>query len=70
MKKIIVIAFAVVVICLIYSFTTAQIIREQTKTETVYVNGMKYVVFHNGGSIQVVNVTKELLEIDYLKQHK
>jgi len=70
MKKTILITLAVVVICLIYSFTTAKTVQERTNTETVYVNGMKYVVFHSNGNIQVANVTKDLLEIDRLKKNK
>ena len=70
MKKTILITLAVVVICLIYSFTTAKTVQERTNTETVYVNGMKYVVFHSNGNIQVANVTKDLLEIDRLKNNK
>jgi len=70
MKKTILITLAVVVICLIYSFTTAKTVQERTNTETVYVNGMKYVVFHSNGNIQVANVTKDLLEIDSLKKNK
>ena len=70
MKKTILITLAVVVICLIYSFTTAKTFQERTNTETVYVNGMKYVVFHSNGNIQVANVTKDLLEIDRLKNNK
>ena len=70
MKKTILILLAVSVIYLINSFTTAKTIQQRTKTEIVYVSGMKYVVFYYGSSIEVANVTKDLLEIDRLKNNK
>ena len=68
MKKIILSAFGVILLGGIVSFTTAKSVQERTKTETVYVNGMKYMVFHSNGNIQVVNITKDLLEIDAYKR--
>ncbi|MGV8944886.1 MAG: hypothetical protein ACOH1N_00525 [Lutibacter sp.] len=68
MKKIIAIILGVVFFGVIVSFTTAKTIEERTKTETVYVQGMKYVIFHSNGTIQVANVTKDLLEIESYKK--
>ena len=70
MKKTILIFLAVSVIYLIISFTTDKTVQQRTNTEIVYVSGMKYVVFYNGSSIEVANVTKDLLEIDRLKNNK
>ena len=68
MKKIILSAIAITLLGVIVSFTKAISVQEHTRTEIVYVNGMKYVVFHSNGSIQVANVTKDLLEIDFYKK--
>ena len=70
MKNIILSALVIILFGVIVSFTTAKTVQERTNTETVYVNGMKYVVFHSNGNIQVANVTKDLLEIDRLKNNK
>jgi hypothetical protein len=69
MKKIILSALVIILLGVIVSFTTAKAVQEPTKTEIVYVNGMKYVVFHSNGTIQVANVTKDLLEIDSYKRN-
>ena len=68
MKKIILSALVIILFGVIVSFTTAKTVEERTKTEIVYVNGMKYVVFHSNGTIQVANVTKDLLEIESYKR--
>ena len=69
MKKIITIVLGVFLIGTIASVTTTKNVQTATKTETVYVNGMKYVVFHYNGNIQVVNVSKDLLEIAAYKKN-
>ena len=68
MKKIILSTLVIILFGIIVSFTTVKTVQERTKTEIVYVNGMKYVVFHSNGNIQVTNVTKDLLEIDFYKK--
>ena len=68
MKKIIFSALVIILLGAIVSFTTAKAVQARTKTEIVYVNGMKYVVFHSNGTIQVANVTKDLLEIEAYKR--
>ena len=42
----------------------------KSQTEYLYISGMKYVVIHSEGNIQVVNITKDLLEIEYYKKNK
>lgn len=68
MKKIITIVLGISLFGIIVSFTTTKNVQAPTKTEIVYVNGMKYVVFHSNGTIQVANVTKDLLEIEAYKK--
>jgi hypothetical protein len=68
MRKIIFSAFVIILFGIIVSFTTTKNVQAPTKTEIVYINGMKYVVFHSNGTIQVANVTKDLLEIEAYKR--
>ena len=68
MRKIIFSAFVIILFGIIVSFTTTKNVQVLTKTEIIYVNGMKYVVFHSNGTIQVANVTKDLLEIEAYKR--
>lgn len=67
MKKIILFALTLILAGIIVSFNSTNI-PLKSQTEYLYINGMKYVVIHSEGGIQVVNVTKDLLEIEYYKK--
>lgn len=67
MKKTIIIALAFISVGVLLSFKITEI-PLKSQTEYLYISGMKYVVIHSEGSIQVVNVTKDLLEIESYKK--
>ena len=67
MKKTVIIALAFISVGVLLSFKITEI-PLKSQTEYLYISGMKYVVIHSEGSIQVVNVTKDLLEIESYKK--